>query len=296
MTAKQTGPGAVHTGAVQTGAVHKDAPGTSAESPEGGSSPGHIALQRDGAVARVTLSHPGRLNAITVAMWQQLRQVFEALSADDSLRCVVVAGQGGNFAAGADIREFPRVRGDAAAVRHYHRQVLAPALHAVAQCPHPVVAQIEGVCVGGGLEIASQCDLRIAAESARFGVPINRLGFPMAPDEMQGLLALAGRAATLAILLEGRVFGAAEALRLGLLTRAVPDGELAGAVRDCVAGIQRGAPLAARINKRQSRRLLDAAPLSQAEYDDYFSYADSRDHREGVRAFLAGQSPTFTGD
>ncbi len=263
---------------------------------EAAGQPGRVLLGRDGAIARVTLSHPGRLNAITVAMWQQLRETFEVLSADDGLRCVVVAGEGGNFAAGADIREFPRVRGDRAAVQHYHREVLAPALRAVAHCPHPVVAEIEGVCVGGGLEIASQCDLRIAAQSSRFGVPINRLGFPMAPDEMQGLLALAGRAATLAILLEGRVFDAAEALRLGLLTRAVPDGEVPGAVRDCVAGILRGAPLAARINKRQSRRLLDAAPLSEAEYEDYFSYADSRDHREGVRAFLAGQSPTFTGD
>src|SRR3546814_2188346 len=80
---------------------------------------------------------------------------------------------------------------------------------------HPVLAQIEGVCVGGGLEIASQCDLRIAGESSRFGVPINKLGFPMAPDEMRGLLALAGRAATLEILLEGRVFAAAEAMTKG---------------------------------------------------------------------------------
>ncbi|ARP94846.1 enoyl-CoA hydratase/isomerase family protein [Bordetella genomosp. 13] len=257
---------------------------------------GRVLLRRDGAVAHITLSHPGRLNAITVAMWTQLREVFDALSADDSVRCVVVAGEGGNFAAGADIREFPRVRPDQAGVQRYHRDVLAPALHAVAMCPHPVVAAIEGVCVGGGLEIACQCDLRIATDSSRFGVPINRLGFPMAPDEMRGLLALAGRAATLAILLEGRVFGAAEALRLGLLTRTVPDGALEAAAQECIAGILTGAPRAARINKRLSRRLLDPAPLTEAEYQDYFSYADSRDHAEGVRAFLAGQSPTFTGD
>jgi len=257
---------------------------------------GRVLLHRDGAVARVTLSHPGRLNAITVAMWHALRQTFQALSADAAIRCVVVAGEGGNFAAGADIREFPQVRADQSGVQRYHRDILAPALAAVALCPHPVVAEIEGVCVGGGLEIACQCDLRIAAESSRFGVPINRLGFPMAPDEMRGLLALAGRAATLAILLEGRVFDAAEALRLGLLTRTVADGNVAGAVRDSVAGILRGAPLAARINKRQSRRLLDPAPLSEAQYQDFFSYADSRDHREGVQAFLAGRSPTFTGD
>jgi len=263
---------------------------------EPSSSSGQVQLAREGALAWVTLSHPGRLNAITVAMWEQLRQVFESLSADDTVRCVIVRGAGGQFAAGADIREFPAVRGNLEQVRRYHQGVLAPALAAVAQCPHPVVAQIDGVCVGGGLEIACQCDVRIAGASARFGVPINRLGFPMAPDEMRGLLALAGRAATLAILLEGRVFDAAEAQALGLLTRIVPDAEVAAQARASAERIMRGAPLAARLNKRQSRRLLHDAPLTEADYQDFFSYAGSRDHREGVDAFLAGRPPVFTGD
>ncbi|MFY1993078.1 enoyl-CoA hydratase/isomerase family protein [Achromobacter xylosoxidans] len=257
---------------------------------------GRVLLQRDGRLARVTLSHPGRLNAITVGMWRELRDVFTRLAADDDVRCVIVRGEGGNFAAGADIREFPAERADAAGVQRYHREVLAPALQAVAQCPHPVVAQIEGVCVGGGLEIACQCDLRIAGESARFGVPINRLGFPMAPDEMRGLLALAGRAATLAILLEGRVFGAAEARDLGLLTRIVADADVAAQALRSAERICQGAPLAARINKRLSARLAQGGALTEAEYQDYFSYADSRDHKEGVRAFLAGVDPHFSGD
>ncbi|WP_144654581.1 enoyl-CoA hydratase/isomerase family protein [Achromobacter dolens] len=257
---------------------------------------GRVLLQRDGQLAWVTLSHPGRLNAITVRMWRELRDVFTRIAADNALRCVIVRGEGGNFAAGADIREFPAERADAAGVQRYHREILAPALMAVAQCPQPVVAQIEGVCVGGGLEIACQCDLRIAGESARFGVPINRLGFPMAPDEMRGLLALAGRAATLAILLEGRVFGAAEARDLGLLTRIVADAEVAAQARRSAERICQGAPLAARINKRLSARLAQGGALTEAEYQDYFSYADSRDHKEGVRAFLAGVDPHFSGD
>ncbi|MCZ8441051.1 enoyl-CoA hydratase/isomerase family protein [Achromobacter xylosoxidans] len=257
---------------------------------------GRVLLQRDGRLARVTLSHPGRLNAITVVMWRELRDVFTRIAADDDVRCVIVRGEGGNFAAGADIREFPAERADAAGVQRYHREVLAPALQAVAQCPHPVVAQIEGVCVGGGLEIACQCDLRIAGESARFGVPINRLGFPMAPDEMRGLLALAGRAATLAILLEGRVFGAVEARDLGLLTRIVADADVAAQALRSAERICQGAPLAARINKRLSARLAQGGALTEAEYQDYFSYADSRDHKEGVRAFLAGVDPHFSGD
>lgn len=257
---------------------------------------GRVLLQRDGQLAWVTLSHPGRLNAITVGMWRELRDVFTRIAADDALRCVIVRGEGGNFAAGADIREFPAERADAAGVQRYHREILAPALMAVAQCPQPVVAQIEGVCVGGGLEIACQCDLRIAGESARLGVPINRLGFPMAPDEMRGLLALAGRAATLAILLEGRVFGTAEARDLGLLTRIVADAEVGAQARRSAERICQGAPLAARINKRLSARLAQGGALTEAEYQDYFSYADSRDHKEGVRAFLADVDPHFSGD
>ncbi len=258
---------------------------------------GRILLDYEGSIALVTLSHPGRLNAITVSMWQELARIFTELSADDTLRCVVLRGEGGNFAAGADIREFPRQRGDQAGVRHYHTRILAPALAAIDSCIHPVVAGIRGVCVGGGLEIASRCDLRIASAGARFGVPINRLGFPMAPDEMLGLLSLAGRAVTLEILLEGRVFGADEAMSKGLLTRVVPDAEVDADVMRCAQRLARGAPLAARINKQTVARLSPAPdPLTEAEMDMLFAYAESRDHYEGVRAFLAGVEPEFTGD
>ncbi|WP_454674725.1 enoyl-CoA hydratase/isomerase family protein [Achromobacter pestifer] len=257
---------------------------------------GRVRLEREGHLAWVTLSHPGRLNAITVGMWRELQDVFTQIGADDAVRCVIVRGEGGNFAAGADIREFPVERADMAGVQRYHREILAPALQAVAACPQPVIAQIDGVCVGGGMEIASQCDVRIAGASARFGVPINRLGFPMAPDEMRGLLALVGRAATLAILLEGRVFDAQEARSLGLLTRVVADDQVAAAVRRSADRIAQGAPLAARINKRLSARLTQGGALTEDEYQDYFSYAESRDHKEGVRAFLAGVDPSFSGD
>jgi len=257
---------------------------------------GSVDMSCEGGVAYVTLSHPQRLNAITVAMWKRLRAVFESLSKMGEIRCVVIKGDGGNFAAGADIREFPSVRGDLVQVRQYHQDILASALDAIAACPHPVVAQIEGVCVGGGLEIACQADIRIAGEGARFGVPINTLGFPMAPDEMRSLLALVGRAATLEILLEGRVFDAHEAKALGLLNRIVPDQEVAEHVMASVQRIMRGSPQAARINKRQSRRLLQSEPLTGLDLQDFFAYAESHDHREGVNAFLEGRAPHFTGE
>jgi len=257
---------------------------------------GRVLLQRAGGVVRVTLAHPGRLNAISVAMWRELHEAFLDLSGDASVRCVVVSGADGHFAAGADIREFPEARGDFDGVVHYHTRVIAPALQALADCPHPMVARIEGACVGGGLEIASLCDLRIAARGARFGVPINRLGFSMAPHEMRGLLALAGKAATLEILLEGRVFDADEALAKGLLTRVVEPGALDDEIARCVARILRGAPLAARLNKLTLARLQAPGAPGPADWPVLFSYADSRDHREGVRAFLAGEDPVFQGD
>lgn len=258
---------------------------------------GHIKVTTNDAIATVTLNHPGRLNAITVQMWQDLGQAFTALSANTHLRCVVLQGADGNFAAGADIREFPRERADTASVMHYHQHIIAPALAAVRSCTHPVVASIAGVCIGGGLELASQCDLRIASHSSRFGVPINRLGFPMAPAEMQGLLALVGKATTLEILLEGRVFDAGEALAKGLLTRVVADEALAGEVARCTQRIARGAPLAARLNKQIAERLCPSAPpLTKDELQLFFSYANSADHHRGVAAFLSGVEPVFTGN
>jgi len=258
---------------------------------------------RDGAnggtFATVTLSNPGKLNAINAAMWQNLRSTFEALSAQEELRCVIVRGADGNFAAGADIEEFPILRSTVAQGIHYHEEIIAPALHAIAACLHPTIAAIDGVCVGGGLEIACACDLRIAAPTARFGIPINRLGFPLAPRELSGLLRLIGKARTLEILLEGRVFEAAEALDKGLLTRLADDVHVAAA--EAAQRVARGAPLAARANKQWIRRLAPEVAtlneqLSEQELQAAFAYLSSNDYREGVASFIAKRAPTFQGN
>ena len=187
-----------------------------------------IIVERDGGIATVALSNPGKLNALDRAMWHGLATTMQQLSADDTLRCVVLRGAGDEaFAAGADIAEFATERADAAQAEKYGALIHA-AMQAVARCRQPVIALIKGACVGGGLEIAAMCDLRICGESSRFGVPIKNLGLTMGYGELQGVLAVAGRAVVLEILLEGRVFGAQEALTKRLVNRVVADAEVAG--------------------------------------------------------------------
>ncbi len=231
-------------------------------------------------------------------MWQDLARVMRELSLDDTLRCVVLRGAGDQaFAAGADIAEFATVRNTREQGVTYHRQYVHGALQAVAECRHPVVAMIQGPCVGGGLELACLCDLRIAGESGRFGVPINRLGFSIAYDELVAVLPLMGRAAALEILVEGRVWDAREAYAKGLLTRVVVDEQLAAEVQASVDRICAGAPLVARWHKQFIRRLTPRAEaLSAKEIEDSFAYFETEDFREGYAAYTQKRKPIFKGE
>jgi enoyl-CoA hydratase/carnithine racemase len=250
----------------------------------------------DGAIALVTLSNPDKLNAINAAMWRRLKAVMNELSANDELRAVVIRGEGGNFAAGGDIEEFLTQRSTLEQAQQYHGEWVATALAAIADCRHPTIAAIRGACVGGGLEIAGQCDLRIAESSSRFGAPIMRLGFSMAPVELAGLLAVAGPATALEILLEGRLLSAAEALQKGLVTRVVEDGEVEAEALATARRIASGAPLVARAHKQLVRRLMSAATtLSPEEIQASFSYLETADYAEGMAAFLAKRPPEFRG-
>lgn len=253
-----------------------------------------VLCERDGGIAVVTLFNPEKLNAIDAAMWRRLEAVFGELDADADLRCVIVRGEGAAFAAGGDLAEFRDARADVDGALAYHAQV-GRALDAVAACRHPVVAQILGPCVGGGLEIACACDLRIAGESARFGAPINKLGFSMYPGELAGLLRLAGPAVVKEILLEGRLLTAREAYEKGLLTRVVPDAEVVAEALAAARRIAAGAPLVARWHKQWIARLQQGAPLTPDELRASFAFLDSADYREGLAAFLEKRPPRFTG-
>ncbi|WP_415259072.1 enoyl-CoA hydratase/isomerase family protein [Thauera phenylacetica] len=255
-----------------------------------------IDLDIDQGIATVTLHNPTKLNAVNAAMWRGLSATMARIAGDDSVRCVIVRGAGENaFAAGGDIEEFRNVRATVDDALHYHEDLVASALNAIRDCAVPTVAAIRGACVGGGLEIAGCCDIRIAGESARFGAPINRLGFSMYPGEMAGLLALVGPAVVLEILLEGRILDAREALQKGLLTRVVDDERVFEEAAVSAERIRAGAPLVARWHKQWVRRLTTGVPLSEEEKRRAFDFLATEDYREGLAAFSEKRAPAFRG-
>ena len=256
---------------------------------------GNVLLERDGAIATVTLNNPDRLNALSAQMWGQLGSHMKTLDEDLSLRCVVLRGAGEKaFAAGADIANFATERADSMQAKQYAKG-LAGSMRALGECRHPVVALIQGACVGGGLLVAAQADIRICGESSRFGIPVKNLGLVEAYDELEGMMRVVGRAATLEILLEGRIWDAREACGKGLVNRVVADAKVVEETYATARRIAEGAPLAARWHKKFVRRLADPRPLTEAEFDESYACFDSADFREGVAAFLAKRKPRFQG-
>ena len=254
-----------------------------------------ILVHRDAAIATVVLNRPDKLNALTRAMWQRLGQVFAELDGDAELRCIVIRGAGTRaFAPGNDIAEFAAERANVAQARAYGHD-MRRAIEAIGGCRHPIVAQIHGICVGGGLELAGLADLRICGESSRFGAPINKLGLVMAFAEIGALIALVGEPTALEILLEGRILDAREAYAKRLVTRVVPDDQVEAEARATAQRIAAGAPLVARWHKQFARRLRDPRPLSEAEHDEGYACFGTEDFQIGYRAFLAKAVPEFRG-
>ncbi len=254
-------------------------------------------------VVHVTLRHAGRLNAMSRAMWRELRAVFEGIQRRSDARCVIIAGEGDAFCAGGDISEYPDFRFDAAALRDFHEGDVWGGLNAMLLCDVPIVAQIRGACMGAGVEIASCCDIRIAGNGARFGAPIAKLGFPMAPREAQLVAGAVGDVVARQMLLEAATFSATDMLARGFLSRVVADGMVATEALGSAQRIAALAPQAARMNKQTFRALkmplaldgkaqvamksiVNAAP-------DPYAYADSAEHREGITAFLEKRAPLF---
>ncbi|OZI79625.1 enoyl-CoA hydratase/isomerase family protein [Bordetella genomosp. 2] len=245
-------------------------------------------------IATVLFDRPAKRNAFTLDMYRQFGAAIDALDADDAVRCIVLRGAGGAFCAGSDIGGFGEDRSGAAQAREYADLTL-DMTDRLKLTRHPTVACIEGPCVGGGLEIAALCDVRIAARSARFGIPVNRIGLTLDYRELADLVALVGAASTLEILLEGAVFDADDALRKGLLTRVVDDADVVAHAYQCAARIATAAPLVNRWHKKFVRRLAGKQELDEQERLEPYACFDTEDYRIGKAAFLRKEKPAFVG-
>ena len=254
-----------------------------------------IRLQRDGQLARVTINRPEKRNALDSETWRDLGNIVGELDNDQSLRCIVFTGTGDKaFAAGNDIDEFETARSNASQVLDYN-EIAAGAVRTIETCLHPTVARISGYCLGGGLEIALACDIRIAADNARFGLPVKNMGIFVDPVLANTLINTIGRVTALEMVLEGRIYTAEEALSRGIVTRVVARDQLDSEVGATVHSISAGAPLAARFNRRILRKVGSEATPDATELSAAASYGDSEDYHAAYTAFSTRTTPTFKG-
>jgi enoyl-CoA hydratase/carnithine racemase len=248
-------------------------------------------------VGRVVFNQPEKRNAMSVDMWEGMGAALDLFAQEPEVRCVVLQGAGDKaFVSGADISQFEKNRANADAQREYDRLTSAGRAR-LAAFRKPVIAQIRGFCMGGGLGIAMSADIRIASEDSQFGIPAAKLGIAYGFDMVRALVALVGPAHANMILMTGERFEAREAERMGLVNRVVPVDALEGTVAQLAATMAGNAPLSLITNKMTVKAVLqDAAERDQAAIRAATAACfDSADYREGRRAFMEKRKPAFTG-
>jgi enoyl-CoA hydratase/carnithine racemase len=271
---------------------------TEAQAPATYTSPtDRVQVWTEQSTLHIRFNNPAKHNALSVDMWQAVPPLLAQAEQDEAIRLVVFSGAGEKaFVSGADISQFEAERTDPAAQQRYNQAVDAAYLAPV-KAGKPVIAQICGVCMGGGLGLAAACDIRVCADDARLRMPAARLGLGYKQPGVRRFVALIGVENTYDIFFSARIFGAQEALRMGFVSRVVPAAELEEAVRVLAATIAENAPLTARAVKLTMNAYLGGAgeadaASAQAAID---ACAQSEDYREGVRAFAEKRKPIFTG-
>ncbi len=256
-----------------------------------------LIAEKDGAIGRIAFNNPDRRNAISYEMWQAMPLALEAFAADDAIRVIVVSGADGKaFSAGADVSQFESKRSSKDATSEYNAAV-AHAVERLKFCDKPTIAKIEGYCLGGGLNVALSCDLRIAGDDARFSIPAAKLGLGYRYGSIRTLIDVVGPAFAKEILYTARQFSADEALTMGLVNRVLPRAELNEYVENYAARIAGNAPLTVYAVKRiVTEALKDPAArdleLCEEVVERCFA---SEDYKEGRRAFLEKRKPKFAG-
>lgn len=256
-----------------------------------------IRVEARDAIATVVFNRPEVRNAISLAMWQEIAHVTEGLGKDPGVRAVIYRGAGTEaFGSGADISEFKEVRKDLATAQAYNKQTEAAYL-AIRQCPKPTVAMIFGFCMGGAMAISMACDLRFAAEGARFGIPAARLGIIYGIGGVRQLVDLVGPANAKDILYSARTFEAHEALAIGFINHLLPPTELEAYTYEYLRKVAENAPLSVRGAKTTIDAILEDGAVSQHELIRQLTLEafESEDYKEGTQAFLEKRPPRFEG-
>ncbi len=280
---------------------------------------GAVTVERTGELAFVTLCNPSKRNAMSRAMWVQLRSLFSSKLSpfygdigqnsiqNTPIKAIVLRGaacQDGSahFCAGGDISEYPSFRFDEAQLRYFHEQEVAPALDAMLACDLPLIAQIDGFCMGGGLEIAACCDIRLAGQAAVFGAPIAKLGFPMAPREAAIVVQAVGASTARQMLLAAQTFNAQQMLQSGFLGQVAADAQVAEHALQMAHRIAQLSTQAAALNKQTLRAILkentgnvtaESTDIANDLIANPYAYAAAPHHKEGIQAFLEKRSPHF---
>lgn len=258
---------------------------------------GSLTLEVEAQVAWITIDNQARRNAMSLAMWRELHRMVEQLDTDADVRVLVIKGAGGQaFVSGADISEFGE-RAQSAAETAAFAAAVEAAENALCQCGKPVIAMIEGICMGGGIGIAVSCDLRYCSADTRFRMPAARLGLGYALDSMRRIVNVMGAAGSAELFYTARIFDGAEAERVGLVQRSVDGAELRALVEQTAAAIAANAPLSLTAAKRAIAAChpdADAAAAEQVHRAVSACY-DSADYIEGRTAFMEKRHARFTG-
>ncbi len=245
-------------------------------------------------VGVVTLNRPAERNAMTLAMWQRIAEIFTRLGQDTSVRAIILTGAGGNFSVGADVSEFAKVRSNVAESKAYEVAVDASS-DAIAGASKPVIAVLEGYCLGGGCHLSMACDFRYAHPGASIGIPAAKLSIVYGVRSTQRLLALVGLTSAKRILYSAERFSAGDAARMGLIDRVSSD-PMADA-KAFAADIAKLAPLSV----EGAKKILTDLSMGPGSLDEKAAEAfidhvsDSEDYEEGRRAFTEKRAPMFRG-
>lgn len=256
-----------------------------------------IITRRQGSKGEIILNNPERHNAISLEMWEKIKALLHEYIEDSNIRVITLSGAGGKaFASGADISRFDEERSRAEAVSQYNT-LTAQTYRMLFEAPKPTIACISGFCLGGGLALATCCDIRIASENSVFGLPAAKLGIAYPYESLKRLVSIVGVSNAKDLAFSARRIKATEAKSIGLVNRVVKAEALTDEVNSISAEISQNAPLTIKAMKEAFSQMcgdperLNPERRAKLEADCFFS----EDYKEGKRAFLSKTPPIFKG-